>query len=251
MIKTILTIAAITLFTTGVWAQKGKVIIIDTVSGEPRQRSTGDELNDENEQYGFSRQPLADICDDDFFFAAIHHFDTAIYPTTVYTKLGAVITNIVHDNVCLRLDNKGGMLHLKDIGCYHADTIRISNWTVYDNGIDDSTNTCMYEYPVFNDSVDWDKETVNCSSTAERYKGGLKKLSSISITLDGRLTIIPVTIGSSSILKSSTGYRPLKARQKYKQHTAKHDPPTRVFKYTLMEGRSVKSVRYFDAVLNL
>lgn len=163
----------------------------------------------------------------------------AIYPNVI-------ARNVIADEVCILLDDRGGNLMIRNIQGSSDDTIRISRWKIYSNGLTDTLSGSKAYYQMYNDSI------VRTSPKIVPFKmliknKGKKKLNEICLCVNGRYYKLPVTTITERSIETFHGYEPLNI---YKQYMSNQNPK-KTYSYKKFEGTQTRITRKFSATLTL
>lgn len=205
---------------------QSRIIIIDTLVGYHQ--------NIEDSR-GFSEHCTSDNSDLQTHTRIVEneHFSSAVISTT-------------GESLCIALDNKGGMATINNIQKLSSDTIRISKWTIYDNGLTDTIIGSKAFYKTVNDEMAEEPYKI---VPIHRYKKmkGITSLHSITVKINNKNYTIPVTIEDETLYTSFNGVKPSKA---YRQFTSK-PKKNRKYRYEKFNGNITTHRKKFNAVLNI
>lgn len=234
-LKYIITIS-IALITTSVSAQQlKKTLIIDTLIGYSYSK---DEFNIP------LIRPIPKIGEN--YLTASSDIAQAIisksYPNVIFTELDL-------DSTALLLDNKGGVLKLRSIQSFAADTIRINKWIVYENGLTDSLFTSKAFFRMYNDSMAETPYKTEQTHCLIKHKGE-RKIKHIDITINDKHYNISVST-VAAVPTSFSDFHGYKPRGKYKSYMQNASANKKTFRYTRFMGQNTLLIQLYDASINL
>ena len=211
------------------FSQTSKTIIIDTLHGYTRN------LEKKVALYSLCFKTSEDIIDDDKSVVSI---DFNRIPNVV-------IENITRNDLCMLLDDKGGQLRLNNINNVVSDTIRISQWFIYNNGLTDTSKSVKFVHHMYNDSLV--KPPCNIDKTVKIKKNkGKENLKSIRLVINNRNYIVPITKNSSISTANFHGYKP---KRKYRKYLSKSDSD-KVYNFKYFHGETKKILKVFSGELS-
>jgi hypothetical protein len=176
--------------------------------------------------------------------------DTTSRSTQINLKKfpNVILSAIQSKNICLLLDSKGGHLQLQNVDHFPSDTIRISFWRVYANGLPDTFRGANVFFQMVND-VRSDTPLLEKPILTVQKNIGVRDLKEISIILNGRKHIVPVTIETGGTIQTYHGYEPKSIYNKFNQEGGKNS--ARVYRYKYFHGSGRNIVPIYHAVLSL
>ena len=146
---------------------------------------------------------------------------------------------------CLLLDNKGGLFRFGPLQNFASDTLRLAKWTVYKNGLPDTTSGVKIIQPMIIDSVIQDQVVTKPFVSVKTNKGG-QAPEYLNLSINGSKIQTRVTIESKGLYKTFSGCEPRRVCEDYMKHAEKSN---RVFRYRLLDGESTTNFRVFSSSL--
>jgi hypothetical protein len=140
----------------------------------------------------------------------------------------------------LPFDGNDGVVSIKDIWNIKADTIRISKWTIYNNGLPDTAFRGTLYQDMINDSVQNSNHVVDTTRYVNRGRFNIHKA---TVNINGVIYTIRPIKHVRELRRHSHGYLHRKAYYRYRKSTNSK----KKYRYIRFNRREIIHHPYFNA----